>query len=189
MAKIDLSEFLILGPDLSDLLPPEEPKDKLSPPELVVMHWLRQTCTCSQIYNSQEHGATIRHTMFRRGRQAGKVYIPLLPGMDVSSLPIEVQTKSETIFSCPSCIGSRPSLPLFPDTKIDFMVGNNNDCATPHVTAWHEAHKCAPVHAKEQVLADMAKRHVEIDDLLTFRTTEIDLQSCFSDLSTVDPEE
>lgn len=200
--KIDLSEFLPKKDSLDEFLPkePELPKEVLSPPEVVVVHWLRQTCSCSRVYESEEHNATIRHTISRRIgfglRPIGKVYIPLLPNLDISDLPVEVHTTEKRIFSCPSCIGTKPSLPLFPDQPPAFLVSKSEVCASPHVMAWQEMHKTAPLHAKEEALAGMARRKgvdnygkLDFDDLLSFRTTKVDLKSAFSDLSTVDPEE
>lgn len=192
MAKPRLFDDLLdTSADLSDLLPPELPKEVLSSPEVVTVHWLRQICACGREYHSEEYGPTIRHTLSRRMgfglREVGKVHIPVVPGMDLSEIPVETRITTKRIFFCPDCIGRRASLPLFPEQPVAFLVKKNGDAMSPHVAAWHEMHKASlNVH---ETLVDMKKRQVDFDDLLVFRTTKIDLSSQFRDTSTVDPEE
>jgi hypothetical protein len=52
--------------------------------------------------------------------------------------------------------------------------------------AWKQAHATANQQEVEKTLHDMQKRNVDIDDLLQFRTTEMDLKSTFQSLC--DPE-
>lgn len=181
---VDLSEFLGPGPvDLSEFLEPkpELPSESLSPPEAVIVHWIEQTCSCSRTYECQEHGATIRHTLLRRigfgMRPIGKVYIPAVPGMDLSNVPVEVKVTKQRIFACPSCIGMRASLPLFPEQP-----------PADHAARWLEMHKGAKHHDVEAVLKDMHKRGIDFDDLLAFKTTELDLQATVASQVLCDPE-
>lgn len=181
---VDLSEFLGPGPvDLSEFLGPkhELPSEVLSPPELVVVHWLEQTCSCSRTYECEEHGPTIRHTLSRRQgfglRVIGKVYIPAVPGMDLSNIPIEVKVTRQRIHGCPSCIGTKASLPLFPEQP-----------PADHAARWFEMHKTANHHEVEATLKDMHKRGIDFDDLLAFRTTEIDLKTAVATQVLCDPE-
>jgi len=191
--SIDLSEFLPKkGQDLSEFLPPsvQQPSEVLSPPELVVLHWIKSTCSCGREYSSQEYGPLIRHTISRRIgfglREMGKVFIPMLPGLDISDLPQEVRTKHERIYACPSCLGTRPSLPLFPEDKPAIIVNTNGTAMFPHAAAWFEAHKTSRQFEIDETLKDMHKRAVDFDDLLAFKTTKMDLQSVAQSLC--DPE-
>lgn len=181
MSKVDLSEFL--GPDLSDLLPepsPELPKEVLSAPEMLILFWQKHKCLCGREYECPEHGPLIRHTLSRRIgfglRPIGKVYIPCIPGMDVSDIPQEIRITENKIYACPSCLGSRPSLSLFPTEKPD------------HTPQWREMHKTCDSFALHQTELDMKKRGYDIEDTLTFRTTELDLQAALQAQLLCDPE-
>lgn len=190
--KIDLSEFLPKKDDLSEFLPkePDLPKEVLSPPELVELRWHKQNCSCGRSYSFQEYGPLVRHTLSRRVgfglREVGKVFITLLPGLDISDLPHTIVETTSRIFACPACLGSRPSLPLFPDQKPAFIVSKSGNCMSPHVAAWHDMHKTSRQFEVEETLKDMSRRNVDFDDLLAFKTTELDLRSVAQSLC--DPE-
>lgn len=183
MSKVDLSEFL--GPDLSDLLPepqPNLPSESLSPPEVLILFWQKHLCSCGREYECPEHGPLIRHTLLRRHgfslRPIGKVYIPWIPGIDVSDIPQEIRTSETRIPACPSCLGSRPSLELFPNVRTHAQLE----------AKWQEMHKTCDTFALHQTELDMKKRGYDIEDTLTFRTTETDLASALRAQVLCDPE-
>lgn len=189
---VNLDEFLG-GKSLDEFLPPPEPdlpREVLGPPELVTIHWRQSTCSCGRVYESEEHGPTIRHTISRRMgfglREVGKVYIPAIPGLDLSEIPTETRITQARIFACPQCIGARPSLPLFPDQPTSFVVKANGNAMSPHAARWLDMHATAAPHALDQTMAGMHRRGVDFDDLLTFKTESIDLMSLIQ--STCDPE-
>jgi hypothetical protein len=172
---------------------PELPREVLSPPELITFHWLSQLCSCGREYTAQEHGPTIRHTISRRQgfglHVLGKVYIPAVPGMDLSDIPTQTITRSERIYHCPSCIGTKSSLELFPDSREpDWSVKMNGQVMPPHVARWHDMHNAARPLEVQQTENDMRKRKVDFDDLLVFKTTELDLRSAVANTVLCDPE-
>jgi len=170
--KIDLSEFLPKKDSLDEFLPPavQLPTEVLSPPELIELRWLKQLCSCGREYTAQEFQPLVRHTISRRIgfglREIGKVYIPLLPNLDVSELPQHVVTREERIFQCPACLGQKPSLDLFPDQSPTFIVKTNGDVMSPHVARWFEMHKTSRQFELHETLTDMHRRSVDFDDLL-----------------------
>ncbi len=189
---LDLSEFLSPN-DLSEFLPPPgppQPTEVLSQPELIELRWLKQLCTCGREYSSQEMQPLVRHTISRHIgfglQEIGKVFIPLLPGLDVSEIPQQIVTKEEKIFHCPACLGTKSSLDLFEDKHTTFVVRTNGDVMSPHVSAWFEMHKTSRQFDVHETLVDMARRDFSVEDLLTFKTTKLDLQSVAQSLC--DPE-
>jgi len=189
---LDLSEFLSPN-DLSEFLPPAappKPTEVLSPPELVQLRWTRQLCTCGREYSSQEYGALVRHTISRKigfGTQIiGKVFIPLMPSMDVSELPQEIIINEVKIFSCPQCLGQKTSADLFPELGTTFIVNSRSEAMPPNTAKWFDMHKTSRQFDIHETLVDMNRRSVDFDDLLTFKTTKLDLQSVAQSLC--DPE-
>lgn len=199
MAKIDLSEFLpkkkgsldeFLTPSAKPVI--EAPKEVLSNAECLVLFWKREICGCGRTYESQDHGPMLRHTLFRRQgfglHNLGKVYIPLLPNMDCSDLPQETKIAETRIHACPECLGSRPSYPLFSDTPPAFIVNGSGTAGSPHQLRWLQQHSTSNQLEVEKTLHDMQKRGVDIDDLLQFKTTELDYRSAFQGQTLCDPE-
>lgn len=181
--KIDLSDLLD-DKTLDEFLPasPPPPSEVISPPECLILFWQRSTCSCGRVYESEEHGPLIRHTLSRRQgfglHVLGKVLIPWVPGMDTTDLPTEVRCTTKQIFTCPECIGRRSSLPLFPDTATQFVVKKNGTAMSPHLARWYDMHSTSKPEHVTEAIKTMHMHKVEIDDLLTFKTTEHDLRAC-----------
>lgn len=174
--KIDLSEFLPKKKGVFDDLlgaspepTPLPPQEVLSPPELVTLHWLHQTCICGTTYSAQEHQPTIRHTMSRRAgfglRSIGKVYIPFLAGQNISDIPQEISVREEKIFYCPKCVDNHRTADMFPSPSPNY------------VDKWMDMHKTSRQAEIEATLKSMNSRELEFGDLLGFQTTNLDLQS------------
>lgn len=195
--EVELEEFLQLGDEKPKAVPQLE-SEKLSPPEAFIIHWREDTCCCGKVYESQEHAPTVRYTLHRRVgfgyHEAGKVYIPATPGFDSSDLPQEVRVTKGRIQACPHCTGRRPSLSLFPDSEVAFLISKDGTALPPNAARWLEMHKTARRQQLDETIKDMDKRakrrgqNIDFDALLVFRTTESDLQAQVAGQVLCDPE-
>lgn len=200
-AKIDLSMFNDLLPegqkvakkdslvDLTDLLPPPLPPEKLGPPIEILLQWERYQCKCGEKYEAPVSRPLTRHDYFKlQGfgyRRVGTICIPFTREQRTQiphETPVKIETTTTLIDVCQMCVMD----PIHP-----------SEAPSPDWLAiWKRMHQCSDQKLLHEIETKLKKR-IETKDLREAIDTVMkpepkDLATLYWEVSvgggTVDPE-
>lgn len=202
MSKIDLTMFNDLLPasaqiqkkdsivDLTDLLPPSLPPEKLGPPIEILLQWERFQCKCGEKYESPVSKPLTRHDYFKSAglyyKRVGTICIPFTreeKSQIPHGTPVRIETVTTLIDVCQMCV--MDPIPKHEAPSVDWLQ------------IWKRMHQCSDQKLLQEIETKIKKR-VDTKDLREALSTLNESRpkdiarvywEAFTGGGTVDPEE